>query len=284
MQVIELGDTRVVQVRPEDSIDHAIELMEQNGFRHLPVVERGHIRGMVSDRDILKAVGMLPSVERTASTVGPAQIGAKRVSEVMTTPAITAPAESPLHVAAELMLRENIRAVPLVYKDHLSGIVTQTDYLTCYLDSRPMGRKPGWRHERVEQHMTSPVVSMREHDTFLHALRTMQTHRIRHLPVVEGDRLIGIVSDRDMRRVLGAWPVEAEARVSDGVRGGHEQVVMRDIMQRDVITTGPSATLAEAADVLVRNKISCLPVSEDGLPSGIITDTDLLEAFVAAFR
>lgn len=283
MQVIELGDTRVVQVRPDDSIDHAIALMEQHGFRHLPVVERGHLRGMVSDRDILKAVGMLPSIERTACSVGPAQIGAKRVAEIMTSPAVTAPAESPLHAAAELMLRENIRAVPLVYKDHLSGIVTQTDYLKCYLDTRPMGKKPGWRHERVAQHMTSPVVTMKSNDTFLHALRTMQTHRIRHLPVVDGDRLIGIVSDRDMRRVLGAWPVEAENRAADGVRG-HDDVIMLNIMKRDVITTNPPATLAEVADILLANKFSCLPVTLDGALTGIITDTDLLEAFVAAFR
>ena len=283
MQAIEIGDTRVVQVRPEDSIDQAIELMEHHGFRHLPVVERGHIRGMLSDRDILKAVGMLPSSERTASTVGPGQIGARRVAEIMSAPAITAPAESPLHEAAELMLRENIRAVPLVYKDHLSGIVTQTDYLKCYLDPRPMGRQSGWRHQHVSQHMTLPVLSMKPNDTFLQALRIMQTHRIRHLPVLSDNQLVGIVSDRDMRRTLGAWRVEEEARSSEGTRG-HEVVTMNNIMQTDVVTTSSSATLAEVADVLVRHKFSCLPVLDDGGLAGIITDTDLLEAFVAAFR
>lgn len=281
MQLIEIGDTRVVQIRPEDSIDQAIALLESHGFRHLPVVDRGAILGMVSDRDLLSAVAMLPSDQRFASTEGPARVGATKVSEIMSSPARTVAADAPLEVAAELMLNERIRAIPLVYKDRLAGIVTETDFLKCYLDDRPIARGSGWRLKRVGDHMSKPVVTLRPDDTFRHAVRVMQSKRIRHLPIVEVGQLTGIVSDRDMRRVLGGMEIEIEdetgaARVSE--------VVLRDIMTHEVATTDPTTTLAEVADILVKRKFGSLPVISDAQLVGIITEADLLRIFVEACK
>ena len=283
MQLIDIGDTRVVQIHPDDSIDQAIASLDEHGFRHLPVVDRGRILGMVSDRDLLTAVGMLPGSERTASTEGPARIGATRISQIMSSPAWTVPADAPLEAAAELMLSEHIRAVPLVYKDRIAGIVTETDFLKCYLDDRPMARKSGWRLEKVGDHMSRPVVTLMPTDAFLCAVRLMQSKQIRHLPIVEKDKLVGIVSDRDMRSVLVTLKIDAEAQAEAGP-GHHPEIVMRDIMTEDVITTNPPATLAETADTLVSRKFGALPVIADGRLVGIITECDLLRLFVDACK
>lgn len=283
MQLIEIGDTRVVQVRPDDSIDHAIALMDQHSFRHLPVVERSRILGMVSDRDLLRAVAMLPNSERNASSEGPARVGATRIDQVMSRPAITVDAEAPLEAAAEIMLRERIRAVPLVYKDRIAGIVTETDFLKCYLDDRPIARRPGWRLRKVGDHMSSPVITLTLNDQYLHAVRVMQSRRIRHLPIVEQGKLVGIISDRDMRRAIGGLPILVEDARGEAHRP-HTQIVMADIMSKEVVTINPPATLAEAADTLVTNKFGSLPVVQDSALVGIITESDLLRHFLDSCR
>lgn len=279
MQLIEIGDARVIHISPNDSVDHAIELMEQNNFRHLPVVDRGRVVGMVSDRDLLSAVAMLPNADRAAGAEGPARIGATRITQIMSTPAVTVDAEAPLDHAAAIMLRENIRAVPLVYKDRLAGIVTETDFLKCYLDDRPITKRQGWRLMKVGDRMSAPVVTLESKEHFLQALRTMQSRKIRHLPIVDDGNLVGIVSDRDMRRAMGGLRIAVEDARAQQHRP-HTQIVMSDIMSRDVLTTSPAATLAEAADVLVANKFGSLPVLQSQALVGIITESDLLRHFL----
>ncbi|MBK8267381.1 MAG: CBS domain-containing protein [Planctomycetes bacterium] len=283
MQLIDIGDTKVVQVRPDDSVDHAIALLEQHGFRHLPVMERGRILGMVSDRDLLSAVAMLPSSERMSAEEGPARVGATRISQIMSSPAITVEAEASLEVAAELMLREGIRAIPLVYQDRVAGIVTETDFLKCYLDDRPIARKSGWRLRKVADLMSSPVVTLKSGDQFVHAVRTMQSRRIRHLVIVDDGKMMGLVSDRDLRRGLGGLPLQAQDERASASRS-HMQVVMADVMSREVMTIEPSASLAEVAEIMVKNKFGSLPVMRDGNLVGIVTEADLLRHFVASCK
>ncbi|MFQ5411513.1 MAG: CBS domain-containing protein [Phycisphaerae bacterium] len=283
MQLIEIGDTQVVQIGPNDSVDAAIALMEEHGIRHLPVVEQGHILGMVSDRDLLSAAGMMPNQERTASSRGPARIGATTVSQIMSSPAWTVAADAPLEAAAELMLDQGIRAIPLVYKERLAGIVTETDFLKCYLDDRPIARRPGWRMQKVADHMSRRVVTLLPGDGFRHAVRTMQAMGYRHIPIVDKGRLVGIVSDRDMRRALLTQKMEFEDVSAQGLKH-HVGIVMRDIMTTDVETINPPATLAEVADVLVTHKFGALPVTSQGELVGIITESDLLRIFVESCK
>ncbi|MFQ5501487.1 MAG: CBS domain-containing protein [Phycisphaerae bacterium] len=283
MQLIEIGDNQVVQIGPNHSVDQAIALMEEHGFRHLPVVEHGRILGMLSDRDLLSAAGMLPNRQRTASSMGPVRIGATTVSQIMSSPARTVPADASLEVAAELMLDQGIRAIPLVYKDRIAGIVTETDFLKCYLDDRPIARRPGWRMQKVTDHMSRPVVTLLPGDGFRHAVRTMQARGHRHIPIVEDNRLVGIVSDRDMRRALLTREIESEDVAAQGLKS-HNDIAMRDIMTNEVVTINPPATLAEVADTLVTHKFGALPVTSQGELVGIITEADLLRIFVASFK
>ncbi len=118
----------------------------------------------------------------------------------------------------------------------------------------------------VRDVMASDLVTVRPHETARHAYRLMRDHRFRHLPVVEDGRLVGILSDRDLRPVLLS-PGLARARV-------------RELMSEDLTTVGPDAPLEEAASLLVVKKIGCLPVVEQGRLVGIVTKTDLLAVLV----
>jgi len=118
----------------------------------------------------------------------------------------------------------------------------------------------------VRDVMATDLVTVRPHESVRHAYRLMRDHRFRHLPVVEDGRLVGILSDRDLRPVLLS-PGLARARV-------------RELMNEDLTTVGPDAPVEEAASLLVVKKIGCLPVVANGRLMGIVTETDLLAVLV----
>jgi CBS domain-containing protein len=109
----------------------------------------------------------------------------------------------------------------------------------------------------------------------------MREEVIRHLPVVSGRRLVGVVTQRDLFR----------AGLSSALRSGpaseHEwlaEVPVRTIMTRDVLQAHPDADLADAAELMVRERVGCLPVVEDDRLVGLLTETDCLRELTRVLR
>jgi len=109
------------------------------------------------------------------------------------------------------------------------------------------------------------------------AARLLTAHRIHHLPVVEeGNRLVGIISDTDLRNAT-----------LDGTFGGAERgdsgrpVTAGEIMTRDLVTLSPADTLDDAMLVLSRQRIGALPVVEGDRLVGIVTKADILSALLS---
>jgi len=127
----------------------------------------------------------------------------------------------------------------------------------------------------VSEIMTKEVVTLQEEQSLREALGLLQRHRIRHVPVVSGTRLIGIVTDRDLKRatpsLLSGIDREAFDRVLDETRVGQ-------VMTRNPYTVTPSMSLKDAAKILIDQRFGALPVIEGGKVIGIITETDLLKA------
>jgi CBS domain-containing membrane protein len=128
---------------------------------------------------------------------------------------------------------------------------------------------------RVKDIMTSEVTTLRRNEKLTLANDVMQLGRIRHLPVLddEGQELVGIVSQRDLfrgalARALG-YGEHASRRMLD-------TLFVKDVMTTDLITTTPDTPLAEAAQLLMKHKIGCLPVVTDGRLVGILTETDFV--------
>ena len=99
----------------------------------------------------------------------------------------------------------------------------------------------------------------------------MEQRNIRHFPIVEDDRLVGVVSDRDLRTVGSQHP-KAPAGVS-------YKDAVANIMVTPVVTAHPLDPVEEASKVLRDRKIGALPVMQDDKLVGIITGIDVLEAF-----
>lgn len=128
----------------------------------------------------------------------------------------------------------------------------------------------------LEEVMHRKVYTVQSDTSLKDALHLMEKHRIRHLPVTEGDQLVGIVSDRDLREA-GPSSLEKEAR-----NKALEQPVS-SIMKRDVITAHPLDFIEDAARIMYEYRIGCLPVLQEGRIVGILTRTDVLHTLIEVF-
>jgi len=125
----------------------------------------------------------------------------------------------------------------------------------------------------VKDSMTREVVALPPQSTAGEALALCRERRIRHLPVLADDRLVGIVSDRDLRSATPALgdPARAEAL---------GRILVHEVMAREVATAHPDDPIEEAANAMRERKIGCLPVIEDDALVGIVTSSDVMEALV----
>ena len=125
----------------------------------------------------------------------------------------------------------------------------------------------------VGDSMTREVVTLAPDDTAKAALALCRERRIRHLPVLEGGRLVGIVSDRDLRSA--APPLGGAGRAT-----ALAQIRVGDVMADEVVTVLPSDPIEQAANTMRERRIGCLPVVEDDDLVGIITASDVMETLV----
>lgn len=132
----------------------------------------------------------------------------------------------------------------------------------------------------VRSRMTPGVFTVSPDTTIAEALNITRSHRIRHLPVISDDRLVGLVTDRDLR--LAMPPIWAEQR--DELKNAlHTRTVGEVMIGKDIITASPDTPVEEAAKLLYENRIGCLPIMEGKVLVGILTETDLLRALVELF-
>lgn len=180
--------------------------------------------------------------------------------------------------AALLMLERKISAVPVLNQDRLDGLITESDLLKW----PPLSEVEADRllTHKVGDLMRVNVLSVALDAPLADVIHLFRTRRIRHAPVVVQEKLVGIVSDRDVRRALG-WAsirdmqAEREGRILDIV----SPQTAGDVMQSKVRTAGPSTLLREALRVMLDERIHSLPVVEAQHLKGIVTETDFLRAF-----
>ena len=138
----------------------------------------------------------------------------------------------------------------------------------------------------VRNWMTEKLVTLSPEASVAEALTLCRERRIRHIPILEGGHLVGIVTDRDLRDASPAFgnPERASAL---------QKIQVRDVMTRDVITTNPEDSIENAAQVMYEHKIQSLPVvtdrpvldegsavAEEEELLGIVTSSDVMRALV----
>ncbi len=163
----------------------------------------------------------------------------------------------PANVGAQLLFMTESR--------HPTGSMIETLLRTApvpvLVTKRPSvrTRKELERDMRVSQIMVSPVETIGMEEPAERAWERMRASGVRHLVVMDGKRIVGVVSDRDRSRPAGPG------------------VTVADVMTRDPVTTTPHATVRELANALRGNVIGCVPVVDGERLVGIVTTTDVLD-------
>jgi CBS domain-containing membrane protein len=131
---------------------------------------------------------------------------------------------------------------------------------------------------KVKEMMTKEVFTLECHHALTLADDIMSLERIRHLPVLEEGRVVGVVSQRDLFRAALAVALGYQQRAHRMLR---RTMKVTEVMSAPAITVSPEAMVKEAARVMMEQKIGCLPVVEGHSLVGIITETDILRYVVS---
>lgn len=134
MLVSELMTTKVFTVEPHDLIDRVFFLIHYEKIRHLPVVEKGKLAGIVSDRDLYKALGPKSNSNAVEANKDHTQLHviSQKVVHIMHRGVYTVTPDTTASAAAAMMADHRIGALPVVEKDKLVGILSATDILRVF--------------------------------------------------------------------------------------------------------------------------------------------------------
>ena len=131
----------------------------------------------------------------------------------------------------------------------------------------------------VENWMNPNVITVDADDSMLDATKLLKEHNIRHLPVLEQGKLVGVITDRDLKR---AAPSDATALEAHELLYLIANIKVREIMTKNPITVPYNFTIEEAAELLLQARISGMPVvDKDGDVIGTITQTDLFKVLIS---
>ena len=127
----------------------------------------------------------------------------------------------------------------------------------------------------VSDIMSRGIFTIFEEDNLTGVESGMQHFRFRHLPVVDGQKLVGLITHRSLLQIAAS---SLEPGSDQTTKRLNEQLFARDVMVRDVITVSETTPLSEAGHLMWENKIGCLPVvTEAGILVGIVTEADFVK-------
>jgi len=133
----------------------------------------------------------------------------------------------------------------------------------------------------VSKIMTSNVITLNNTDDLVHAERLFKEHNIRHIPVVSGTEINGILSYTDLLRISFADAVYEDEQEVDTVV--YNMFTIDQVMAKNIVSVSPDATIKEVAEILSRKEFHALPVVDNNKLVGIVTTTDLINYLLEQF-
>lgn len=254
--------TRVVTIRESDDIALARQVMLWAAIRHLPVMRESALVGILSERDCLAAVARFG---KNASL--------RPVRDAMHSPVVTIEPEASLEDAADRMSTGRIGALPVVERGRLIGIVTATDVLVQHAKGGVLAQEPRGMQGTAADVMTPrPVTALASEPLHL-AIARMLDHEVRHLPVVDEEgRLVGVLSDRDVRTAVGSPAVAAR-----GLPNAEDESTVGFLMTGRPVVVAADTPLTEVASHFADERVGAIPVvDERERPIGIVSYVDVL--------
>src|SRR5262249_40176164 len=152
--------------------------------------------------------------------------------------------------------------------------------ITVWFDPTATGRVlfSAMKTLTVRDYMVSEVETLAPDDSLETAVMLERRFRIRHIPIIEKGELVGMVTDRDLKRALPSPVTGSDQQTFERVV---QTTLFRQIMTRSPTTISPAAPLREAVQIMCDKKFGAIPVVEKGKLVGIITEVDMLRAFLS---
>jgi len=129
--------------------------------------------------------------------------------------------------------------------------------------------------------MTKNIISLNTTDDLMTAEKLFKKHNIRHIPVVSGNEIIGMLSYTDLLRISFADATDEEDNDVDTVV--YNMFTIPQVMAKNLITVDHDATIKEVAEILAKKEFHALPVVDNGTLVGIVTTTDLINYLISLF-
>ncbi|AJH15871.1 CBS domain-containing protein [Myroides profundi] len=134
----------------------------------------------------------------------------------------------------------------------------------------------------VEEIMTKELITLTLSDSLYDAERLFKKHKIRHIPIVKGDKLIGVLSYSDLIKISYVDVVEDESVDMPSVV--YDMYSIEQLMAKVVVSALPTATVKEVTEILSKQSYHSIPIVDQlGHLKGIVTTTDLLKYFLKQY-
>ncbi|MBT8253657.1 MAG: CBS domain-containing protein [Flavobacteriaceae bacterium] len=133
----------------------------------------------------------------------------------------------------------------------------------------------------VSDIMTMKVVTVSRSDELETAEHLFKKHKIRHIPVVSGDIIVGILSYTDLLRISFADAIDEDESTVDTIV--YNMFTIEQVMAKNVISVQSDSTIKDVAEILAKREFHAIPVVDDGKLVGIVTTTDLINYLLDQF-
>jgi CBS domain-containing protein len=275
MKIEDVMNEEVILAEENEQVSHARNLMLKHGYSRILVVDQeGKPVGIITEKDLIRKMRANgPQWKRRP-------IDKISIRRVMTPNPVVITPYRELREAVELMIKNNISSIPVTDEDEVVGIVTKNDLMNFY-------RQKFTGKWKVSQLMTSEVITVNENHSIGHVISIMDDKKIGKVIVMRDNEPVGIITSANI----------SFANVEDPETGmsvekiaflrkidGHEKrnvrevslVTAGDIMTNHLIKMEADEDAAKAADMMVKEEVSGIPVVDGDELLGIITKTDII--------
>ena len=275
MKIEDIMSSPVYVITPDEPISHARKLMLKHKIGSIIVVNEDDMVGIVTKSDLVKRLAQAEPMWRRRP------IDKVPINLVMTESPVTIYPDASIRQAVDLMLENNINNIP-VTKNSVVGIVTKKDVVR-YVSEQSFDTK-------VSDLMSKDIISVHRHHTINHVMDEMERNDVNKVIVIDdAEEGVGIISTTnlalstmtDNEGKLSTKSIKMARRPKPGGEKTYRYIkevplVAEDIMSGPIVTINSSDTVVNAANIMIKENITALPVEQDDEIVGMISKSDVI--------
>ncbi|HEY6588229.1 MAG TPA: CBS domain-containing protein, partial [Nitrososphaeraceae archaeon] len=261
----------IISLESDNTLLDARNFMIRYNISRIVILQNQKLVGIITEKDISKYIYSTFTEKRLSEIL---------IKEIMTKELLTVNIDSSIDKSIKTMLDNNISSVIVTDNEGFyKGIITKTDIVEYF--AYDVKNK-----YTIKDSMSKKVYTVFPDENIHMIILLMNTYKITRIVVIEHNKPIGIVTSRDLLPLPGIF-LEKISKTAKNINnqrfiasGLSSILLAEDIMTRSPLTVSINTDLSDAAKIMIRNRISGLPVvNNKGLLSGIITKTDIVEYF-----